>query len=274
MPFTPSHAVVALGFVRTPLVPAAVAIGAMTPDLPLFTRGMALSYSFTHAPQNLLWTTLIAFALFLLWRGVLRPVAPALAPEWVRRRLPGDWRMPASASVRGALGAGAGRAYPVLLALSLAIGVVTHIVWDAFTHEGRWGVNAIAALGEMWGPLPGYKWLQHGSSLLALAIIGIWAVVWMLRRRPVPAGPRGIPGWVAAAWAVSLPALLAAATAWTLAQRGPLDEVFTLQHLMYAALPPACGIWGAITLLLCGAVVVLRGGADAASASEIAEKSS
>ncbi len=48
MPFTPSHAVVALPFVRTPLLPAAIAIGAMTPDLPLFLRGTPLSYQATH----------------------------------------------------------------------------------------------------------------------------------------------------------------------------------------------------------------------------------
>ena len=41
MPFTPSHAVVALPFVRTPLVPAAIAVGAMAPDLPLFVRCLA-----------------------------------------------------------------------------------------------------------------------------------------------------------------------------------------------------------------------------------------
>lgn len=38
MPFTPAHAVVALPFARTPLVPAAIAIGAMAPDVPLFFR--------------------------------------------------------------------------------------------------------------------------------------------------------------------------------------------------------------------------------------------
>jgi hypothetical protein len=48
MPFTVSHAVVALPFVRTPLLPAAIAIGAMTPDLPLFVRGTPVSYQLTH----------------------------------------------------------------------------------------------------------------------------------------------------------------------------------------------------------------------------------
>ena len=49
MPFTPSHAVVALPFLRTPLVPAAIAVGAMAPDLPLFLRGMPLHYGLTHS---------------------------------------------------------------------------------------------------------------------------------------------------------------------------------------------------------------------------------
>ena len=49
MPFTPSHAVVALPFLRTPLVSAAIAVGAMAPDLPLFLRGMPLHYGLTHS---------------------------------------------------------------------------------------------------------------------------------------------------------------------------------------------------------------------------------
>lgn len=33
MPFTPSHVAAALPFLRTPLIPAALVIGTMTPDL-------------------------------------------------------------------------------------------------------------------------------------------------------------------------------------------------------------------------------------------------
>ena len=50
MPFTPSHAVVALPLVRTPLIPAAIAVGAMTPDLPLFVRGTPFTYAISHDP--------------------------------------------------------------------------------------------------------------------------------------------------------------------------------------------------------------------------------
>ncbi len=77
----------------------------------------------------------------------------------------------------GRVGVGQKRAYPFLLAVSFVLGVLSHIVWDLFTHEGRWGVQAIPGLEEMWGPLPGFKWLQHGSSLIGLAIIAIWALL-------------------------------------------------------------------------------------------------
>src|SRR5215207_10039344 len=36
MPFTPSHMAAALPFVRTPLIPSAIAIGTMAPDVPYF----------------------------------------------------------------------------------------------------------------------------------------------------------------------------------------------------------------------------------------------
>ncbi|MGB4777455.1 DUF4184 family protein, partial [Microbacterium sp.] len=89
MPFTPSHAVVALPFVRTPLVPAAIAVGAMTPDLPLFVRGTPLTYQTTHTNPGL--TTALAAVLLALWYLLLRPAVRELSPESLARRLPPEW---------------------------------------------------------------------------------------------------------------------------------------------------------------------------------------
>ena len=166
MPFTPSHAVIALPFVRTPLVPAAIAVGAMTPDLPLFVRILPLHYGRTHAFEWLPVTVLLALLLLLVWRCVLRPAVRELSPTWLAMRLPGEWDRGTTAALRetfaGAPAATASWRSILLLVASLVIGVVSHIVWDLFTHEGRWGVAAFPALGEEWGPLPVYKWLQHG----------------------------------------------------------------------------------------------------------------
>lgn len=258
MPFTPSHAVIALPFIRTPLIPAAIAIGAMTPDLPLFLRGVGLNYVFTHTFGNVIWTALLAAVLFVVWRTVLRPAVPDLAPLGIARRLPGEWAHRGVGAAREALGAGRPRSYPILLAVSLLFGVLSHIVWDLFTHEGRWGVELVPALDDMWGPLTGYKWLQHGSSILGLVILGVWALLWLRRSEPrLTFSPR-VPRGVRVGWWLSLPLMLIAAWVVGLAIFGPLSEDFTVQHLAYRVLPPACALWGVGTLVLCIAVTVPR----------------
>jgi hypothetical protein len=269
MPFTPSHAVVALPFVRTPLVPAAVAIGAMTPDLPLFVRGLPLHYGRTHALEWLPVTVAVAISLLLVWRSALRPAARELAPGWLARRLPAEWDAGAVAAARETLGVESrqGRTAVswtrmLLVVVWLLLGVVSHIVWDLFTHEGRWGVEVMPALAEEWGPLAGYKWLQHGSSVLGAAVIGIWTLVWLARRRVTTSVVRVLPSTVRWVWWVSLPVVLAVAWVRGLAVLGPLDAEFTVAHLAYRVLPPACAVWAAITLVLCLAVQVIRARQD------------
>jgi len=262
MPFTPSHAVVALPFVRTPLAPAAIAVGAMTPDLPLFVRGLPLHYGVTHSFAWLPATMLVALVLLLVWRCVLRPATRELSPRWLAARLPGEWDAGAARSARetfaGAPTTGVSWRSVVLLTVSLAMGVASHILWDLFTHEGRWGALAIPALEADWGPLPGYKWLQHGSSMVGLAIIGVWMLVWLSRRRVTASIAPILPTWLRWCWWLSLPIVLVVTWCWGFVVFGPFDAAFTPSHLGYRVLPPACAVWGAATVALCLAVQALR----------------
>ncbi len=284
MPFTPSHAVVALPFVRTPLPPAAIAVGAMTPDLPLFVRGLGPSYVQTHSLVSLPLTLLLALALLLLWRCVLRPASRALAPAWVATRLPGEWDERAGAAFRATFGIrprdAAGKPGPrtvfaasvftgttvattALLLLALAIGIATHILWDAFTHEGRSGTELLPILAERWAPiggyeLPGYKWLQHGSSVVGLVILAVYGVIWW-RKRPHTSSTRTVPGWVRVSWWLSLPLFLLGAWLWGMVALGPLTAEWTVAHLAYRVLPPACAIFGLVTIALCIGIQVARG---------------
>ncbi|MEQ6896657.1 DUF4184 family protein [Microbacterium sp. KR10-403] len=261
MPFTPSHAIVALPFARTPLAPAAVAVGAMTPDLPLFLRGTAVDYGWTHDPAWLPATVLLAAALLLLWRCVLRPAARELVPAFIARRLPGEWDAGAAASAwETCARRGAARASVVgilLLVAALAIGVASHLAWDAFSHEGRLGVQVLPALDAAWGPLPGYKWIQHGSSLVGLAVLAVWAAIWW-RRTPPATLCRVTAEWMPWAWLLALPITLAMAWVIGLAVHGPLTPSFTVAHLAYRVLPPACAIWGVATVLLAVGVQLRR----------------
>jgi hypothetical protein len=272
VPFTPSHAVVALPFIRTPLMPAAIAVGAMAPDLPLFVRGVPLHYGRTHDLSWLPVTIVLGLALLLVWRCVLRPSARELSPSWLAARLPSDWDRGAASALRDTMGISAigepGRLHRwrvswqavLLLVLSLAIGVVSHIVWDLFTHEGRAGVALFPVLAEPWGPLAGFKWLQHGSSILGLLIIAIWMLVWLVRRRPAASVTRLLPDWMRWVWWLSLPAFLVGAWVLGIVSEGPLDADLTFQQLAYRVLPPACALWGGLTLVLAIGVQLARSG--------------
>ncbi|MBA8816406.1 hypothetical protein FHX48_001479 [Microbacterium halimionae] len=256
MPFTPSHAVVALPFLRTPLVPAAIAVGAMTPDLPLFLRGTPLTYNVTHTWAWIPLTAVTALVLLLLWRCVMRPAAVELLPAPLAGRLPKQWWT--STSVDGARETFRGGVSGILLLLaSLAIGVASHLAWDAFTHEGRWGSALLPALDAQWGPIVGYKWLQHGSSAFGLIVLAIWAVLWLRKRMPM-LPRREVHQLVRLAWWMSLPLVLVLAWVGGWLALGPLDAEFTIAHLAYRVLPPAAALWGIGTVVLCLSITVMR----------------
>lgn len=264
MPFTPSHAVLALPFIRTPLVPAAIAVGAMTPDLPLFIRRVGPRYGETHDLAWLHVTVLMALVLLLLWRCVLRPAVRELMPDRLASRIPVGWDASPADGFAETFSR-RGRTHPsfggiVLLLVSLAIGVVSHIVWDTFTHEGRLGVTLFPALAEMWGPLAGYKWLQYASGIIGLGVIALWALLRVTRATPQTPVRRSLPSWVRIAWWISLPATLVIAWVVGLLVHGPLDAEFTVAHLAYLVLPPACAIWAVLTFALCVVLQRMPGG--------------
>lgn len=235
MPFTPAHAVVALPFIRSPLVPAAIAVGAMMPDLPLFFP-VGPGYWVTHSWVGAFVADIpLALLLLLVWRMLLRPAVPHLTPRWLRERWPREWSGPlltgwwdlwggrdarASARVRAAL----------LLAFSLLLGIATHIFWDEFTHEDRWGSAIFPQLADNLGPLPLTAWAQYASSVVALAIIATWGVRWLRRPAPRPVAPL-VPRWfVVAAWML-VPAALAVLVALALPVVGTPDTVVELRLL-------------------------------------------
>jgi hypothetical protein len=173
MPFTPAHVVAVLplatGRPGRRLVPAALVIGSVIPDLPYFVTFLHHS-DWTHAASGPVTIDLVlGLAVFAGWYFVLRRPLVDLAPRWLAGRLP-----------RARSLNGVGWLWAVL---SVVLGALTHVVWDTFTHRHRWGTDHVAVLNELLGPLPAYKWLQFTSGATGLIILVVWTLVW-LRGRP------------------------------------------------------------------------------------------
>lgn len=179
MPFTPSHVAAILPFARTPLPPAALAIGAMMPDL-FYYVPIDFARGFTHSWLGVVTVDLgFALALFFLWEFVFRAPVIDFAPAWVRSRMSTRYRMPKTLRDAGIFAA--------LLIGAVLIGCSTHLVWDSLTHAGP-VVDALK-LDAKAGPLPVYKWGQHASSAVGLIALAVFTFFWWRRTEPHPAPP-------------------------------------------------------------------------------------
>lgn len=184
MPFTISHVVAVLPLTTPRLArwfpPSALVIGSMVPDVPLLAPYLG-SYAWSHdlLIGPITYDLVVGLAVFALWTYALRRPLTDLAPPGLRTRLSPE------RAVRGRVWLRAG--------LSIVIGAYTHVLWDSFTHANRWGVRQIPALSQLWGPLPGFKWLQYACGIGGLIVLGWWLVRWWRRTPPHPVPPSRSP---------------------------------------------------------------------------------
>lgn len=180
MPFTLSHAAAALPLqhvLRRYCSVSGLVIGSFAPDTPYFVS-VGVRPGQTHTLIGAVtWSLAFGMIAWLLYQLLIRPaLAPAL-PSPLRRRLPLSFaqvqlpREPIS-----------------IVALSVALGALTHVFWDSFTHA-----RAVATWGEAFGnlvTLPGglsaplFKWLQYGGGVCGLLVIMAYVLAWWRRSSP------------------------------------------------------------------------------------------
>jgi hypothetical protein len=184
LPFTLSHAAAVLpalrpdGTGRARLVPAVLVAGSFAPDMTYFAASVldgAMEFgAFTHSFRGVFTVdVLVAWALVGLWLLVREPLVALL---------PGRWQGRVAALLR--CGAPRARVRPSLVArwyVSAALGALTHVVWDAFTHHDRWGVELFPVLNDTIAGSPLYWFLQYGSSAVGAVVIAGF-VAFLLRR--------------------------------------------------------------------------------------------
>ena len=201
MPLTLAHPAAVLPLRRLGLPLTALVTGSMVPDLPLFVSwpdGRRLTHSVGGA---LTLDLAVGVVVLVAWFGLVRDALVDLAPRAVRSRLAPHVRL--------------SRRELLLAPPGIALGALTHLAWDSFTHlEGR-GAAAIGWLQDVHGGQPGYWWAQWFSAVVGLAAVGL-ACLGYLRRLPVrgdrpppPCSPHVLTVAVAAAALVGVANLVA-----------------------------------------------------------------
>jgi hypothetical protein len=185
MPYTVSHAAVILPFSRLLArwqLLSAVVIGAMVPDFGLFFPWRVYRFE-THTAAALITFCLpVGLTTYWVFQYLIKTPILEVLPEGAYAR----WR-PYSAPAR----VDSIRQW-ILAACGVLAGAVTHLVWDAFTHENARGVRMIPWLEEpvdlVNHRVHGIMLLQDGSSLIGLAIVA-GLVLYGLRRGREPVVP-------------------------------------------------------------------------------------
>jgi hypothetical protein len=142
MPFTLSHAAAVLPFAR-PLarwrVLSAVVIGSMVPDSRVFMPWEHLQRFETHSAVSLFTFSLpLGLAIYWLFQYLIKVPMIEVLPDGAHAR----WQPYESPAPIGSLISW------VLAACGVLAGAFTHLVWDAFTHEGARGVRMLPMLDE------------------------------------------------------------------------------------------------------------------------------
>jgi hypothetical protein len=173
MPFTLAHAAAALPLRRLRLVWSALIVGTIAPDLEYFVR-LAPDDGYGHTLAGSLVLSLpLAILTLWLFHSFVRAPLIELLPNGVQRRLVnhrGEFQF------RGA-------ARFTWIVASVLLGMATHLAWDSFTHPNTWLYRSWPVLREpvnamIFGALPIYKVLQHGSTIVGLGALLIWLLLW------------------------------------------------------------------------------------------------
>jgi hypothetical protein len=126
----------------------------MAPDFPYFIQP-GVYPQFVHTPlPALVFGAPASLLVLALFRTVLLPPTLALLPPA---------HQPPLKTIAGRF-----TATVWLVCLGLAVGALTHVFWDGFTHHHGWAVERFPALSSLAKPL------QHGCGILGLLALGVW----------------------------------------------------------------------------------------------------
>ncbi|MEQ8145981.1 DUF4184 family protein [Streptomyces sp. OP7] len=174
MPFTLSHPAAVLPLLRHPFSPAALVCGSLAPDMPYFlgTAGIPVSAQSWYEPLLNATTSHQVSGI-----GLPAVFGALLLTAYALVRRPMAALLPTGLSLADGHGHGHGRGVGrvVWVLLSLVTGIVTHLVWDSFTHADGYLVTHLGVLrSDLVGDLTVARALQHLSTAVGLLAVALF----------------------------------------------------------------------------------------------------
>jgi len=179
MPLTLAHPAAAVPFRRVLGKYAnlsGLVAGSLAPDFAYFLP-FGVTRSESHSLVGLVWFSIPAgFAAWWLFHALLKCPLIFLAPDAAQCRLVvfANTRQSSKAE------------HLASVIISIAVGALTHVMWDAFTHARGPVVEFFAPLSTSIFNVGGhdvrvYKVLQHLSTALGITLLSFWSWDWLSR---------------------------------------------------------------------------------------------
>ena len=171
MPFTPAHPAIVLPWIRKRYCSATALIaGSISPDFEYFFKAKVEAV-YSHTLLGVLYFDLpTALFISLIFHQLIKQSLISNLPIPLQKRLSSLKRLDFVSYLK--------RHFWIFMASAL-MGAVSHILWDSFTHNGRFFVQQFEFLRRGYFELNGAKYplwymLQHLSTFVGLSLIFVY----------------------------------------------------------------------------------------------------
>ncbi|WP_347254330.1 DUF4184 family protein [Leminorella grimontii] len=173
MPFTFAHPALVLPLrygLGKRLSMTALIAGSVSPDLEYFVR-MSVKGLYGHTPAGIFLLDIpLALLLTFTFHCVIRGPLIQNLPAFIRHRL---WPLRLAISWPAYV-----KSHFAIVLLSLFIGALSHVIWDAFTHQDAFFITMFGwqtiSFNLLNHEIPLYRILQHASTFIGLTAIAAY----------------------------------------------------------------------------------------------------
>lgn len=176
MPFTFSHPAAILPLRRFPkyFSMTALVAGSIVPDFEYFFR-MDIISRYSHNVWGMFWFDMpLAFAFCWIFHYIIKKPLLLNLPVFISGRFTDVWQLDWKQRFLTS---------PIVVLFSLLIGIISHILWDSFTHRYGFFVDIFPQLERDFKifnfPITYYSFFQHISTVIG----GIILIVYIFRLR-------------------------------------------------------------------------------------------